>query len=331
VPVGTAAALAEDLVRSAPAGHAVDLAWNPEFLREGRAVEDTLRPDRIVAGVRSPQAESTLRRIYAQPLADGVPFFATDLATAELAKVAGNSFLATKISFINAMSEICDIAAADVIHLAQILGADSRIGREFLHPGLGFGGACLPKDIRAFAARAEELGVGQSTRFLREVDAINLRCRSRVVRLVHDLAGGSVAGRTVGLLGLAFKPDSDDIRDSPALAVAKALQEQGARVSAYDPVAMDRAREEYPSLNYADSVTGAAEDADVLVILTEWPEFCEADPDLLAKCVARRNMIDGRNALDPVAWREAGWCYRALGRPGSDPGAIHLTERTRPS
>jgi UDPglucose 6-dehydrogenase len=316
VPVGTAAALAKHLARLAPAGNEADLAWNPEFLREGRAVEDTLRPDRIVAGVRSPRAEATLRRIYAQPLADGTPFFATDLATAELAKVAANSFLATKISFINAMSEICDIADADVVHLAQILGSDPRIGEESLRPGLGFGGACLPKDIRAFAARAGELGADESSRFLREVDAINLRCRPRTVALALDLAGGSLTGRTVGVLGIAFKPDSDDIRDSPALEVAKAVHGLGARVTVYDPVAMGKARQACPQLEYAGSIIGAAADADVLLLLTEWPEFREADPELIGKSVAQRNVVDGRNALDSEVWTKAGWRYRALGRPG---------------
>lgn len=316
VPVGTAARLTRDVARLAPAGSAVQLAWNPEFLREGHAVEDTLRPDRIVAGLQSQHAEVMLRRIYAQPLAHGVPFFATDLATAELAKVAANSFLATKISFINAMSEICEIVTADVVHLAQILGADPRIGREFLRPGLGFGGACLPKDIRAFAARAEELGTGGSSRFIREVDAINLRCRSRTVALALDLVGGSLAGRAVGVLGITFKPGSDDIRDSPALEVAKAINGLGARVAVYDPVAMGKARRTCPELEYTGSLIGAAADADVLLLLTEWPEFRDADPQLLGKSVAQRNIVDARNVLDPTPWREAGWRYRALGRPG---------------
>jgi UDPglucose 6-dehydrogenase len=294
----------------------VEVAWNPEFLREGHAAEDTLRPDRIVAGVQSPRSEAQLRQIYAQPLANGVPFLVTDLATAELSKVAANSFLATKISFINAMSEICDSTGADVTHLARILGADPRIGPEFLRPGLGFGGACLPKDIRAFTARAEELRAGESVRFLREVDAINLRCRARIVDLALDLAGGSLRGRMVGVLGIAFKPDSDDIRDSPALEVAKSIHRLGARVRVYDPVAVYRARQACPELEYAGSIVGAAADADVLLLLTEWPEFREADPELLGKSVAQRNMIDARHVHDPAAWRNAGWRYRAPGRPG---------------
>ncbi len=315
VPVGTAAVLAKELARLSPAADEVELAWNPEFLREGRAVEDTLRPDRIVAGVRSRYAEAVLRRIYAEPLSGDTPFFVTDLATAELAKAAANSFLATKISFINAMAEMCEAAEGDVTVLSEILGADLRIGSAFLRPGLGFGGGCLPKDIRAFMARAAELGAGEALGFLREIDAINLRCRARMIELAQDLAGGSFAGRIVGVLGVAFKPDSDDIRDSPALDVAKAIHDSGARVTVYDPAAMDKARQAHPELAYADSVVGAACDADVLLLLTEWRELREADPEVLGKTVARRKIADGRNALDPDVWRGAGWDYRALGRP----------------
>jgi UDPglucose 6-dehydrogenase len=315
VPVGTAATLVGALTRLAPVGGAAELAWNPEFLREGSAVQDTLRPERIVAGVQSRQAETVLRGIYAEPLSDGAQLFVTDLATAELAKAAANSFLATKISFINAISEICGAAGADVTVLSQILGADPRIGAAFLRPGLGFGGGCLPKDIRAFIASATQLGVGEALAFLREVDAINVRCRARMIDLARELAGGSLEGITIGVLGVAFKPDSDDIRDSPALEVAKALYDLGARVTVYDPVAMEKARQAQPELEYAASVLGAACDADVLLLLTEWREFCEVDPDVLGKTVARRKIADGRNALDPAAWRRAGWEYRALGRP----------------
>ncbi len=315
VPVGAAAEVAGELARLAPAGRAVELAWNPEFLREGSAVEDTLRPDRIVAGVHSGGAEAMLREIYAQQIAAGTPFFVTDLATAELAKSAANAFLATKISFINAMAEVCEAGGGDVVLLARVLAADPRIGPASLGPGLGFGGACLPKDIRAFLARAAELGSGDALGFLEEVDAINLRCRARMIALARELTGGSLSGRAVGVLGVAFKPDSDDIRDSPALAVAKAVHGLGARVTVYDPVAMSKAREVCPELVYAASAMGAATDADVLLLLTEWPEFREADPAVLGKTVAQRNIADGRNALDPDNWRAAGWTYRALGRP----------------
>ncbi len=315
VPVGTADELARRLARQAPAGAAAELAWNPEFLREGHAVADTLRPDRIVAGVRSARAEAILREVYAAPLAAGVPLLVTDFPTAELVKVAANAFLATKISFINAMAEICEAAGADVVPLARALACDDRIGGRFLGPGLGFGGGCLPKDIRAFTARAQELGAGQAVGFLREMDAVNLRCRDRTVALAAQLAGGSPRGAAVCVLGAAVKPESDDIRDSPALEVAAALHGQGARVTVYDPVALDRARRARPELSYAASMVAAAADADVVLLATEWREFTEADPVLLGKAVARRSIVDARNALDPAAWRAAGWSYRALGRP----------------
>ena len=315
VPVGTAGLLAERLSRLAPIGRSAELAWNPEFLREGHAVADTLQPDRIVAGVRSARAEAVLREVYARPLAAGTPMVVTDFATAELVKVAANAFLATKISFINAMAEVCEAAGADVVPLARALAYDARIGGRFLGAGLGFGGGCLPKDIRAFGARAQELGAGQALGFLREVDAVNQRCRARTVDLARELAGGSLHGAAVCVLGAAFKPGSDDIRDSPALEVAAAVRGLGARVTVYDPVALDRARQARPELEYAASMVGAAADAEVVLLLTDWREFAEADPVLLGKAVARRNIVDGRNALDPGAWRAAGWCYRALGRP----------------
>jgi UDPglucose 6-dehydrogenase len=315
IPVGTAAILAGRITGLAPAGAQVQLAWNPEFLREGFAVADTLRPERIVAGVRSAGAEAILREVYAEPIAAGVPFLVTSYETAELVKIAANAFLATKISFINAMAEVCEAAHADVTELAEALAYDHRIGPASLRPGLGFGGGCLPKDIRAFMTRATELGAAESVSFLREVDAINGRRRSRMVGLARELAGGSLAGRNVGVLGLAFKPGSDDIRDSPALAVATAVHALGAHVTAYDPVAMDRARRAHPELGYAGSILGAAADADVLLLLTEWPEFGQADPEVIGKAVARRNVADGRNALDAAAWQAAGWTYRALGRP----------------
>lgn len=315
VPAGTAALLAERVARLAPAGEAAELAWNPEFLREGFAVEDTLRPERIVAGVASERAEALLREVYAGLLEAGVPFIVTDYPTAELVKVAANAFLATKISFINAMAEVCEAADADVTKLAEALAHDHRIGGASLRPGLGFGGGCLPKDLRAFLTWADEAGATHSVSFLRDMDAINLRRRDRMVELATELAGGSLGGRTIGVLGLAFKPDSDDLRDSPALGVARALAALGARVVAYDPAAMDRAREAHPELEYAGSVIGAATGADVLLLLTEWAEFREADPELIGKAVARRNVADGRHALDPETWRAAGWTYRALGRP----------------
>ncbi|QES49962.1 UDP-glucose 6-dehydrogenase [Streptomyces venezuelae] len=314
VPVGTAERLAARMTRQAPAGARAELAWNPEFLREGFAVADTLRPDRIVLGVRSARAERILREVY-EPLGGEIPYVVTDFATAELVKSAANAFLATKISYINAMAEVCESAGADVLQLAEALGLDERIGGRFLRPGLGFGGGCLPKDIRALWARAEELGAGPALGFLREVDAINLRRRERVVELARELVGGSLAGRKVAALGAAFKPDSDDIRDSPALAVAAALERQGAVVSVHDPVALDRVRKAYPMLNCADSAAEAAQDAQVVLLLTEWRQYAELAPGDLAAEVAERRIVDARHALDGARWRAAGWEYRAMGRP----------------
>jgi UDPglucose 6-dehydrogenase len=315
VPVGTAAQLAARLAELAPAGDGCELAWNPEFLREGHAVQDTLRPDRIVAGVGPGRAEEILRDIYAEPIKSGVPFLVTDLPTAELVKVAANAFLATKISFINAMAEVCEAAHADVTMLSEALGHDPRIGRASMRPGLGFGGGCLPKDIRAFMARAEELGVEPALSFLRQVDDINLRRRARMVDLAREQAGGSLQGRTIGVLGVAFKPDSDDIRDSPALDVAATIHGLGAAVTVYDPAAMGHARRAHPELGYAGSAAEAVAGADVTLLLTEWQEFREADPEELGRAVAQRHILDGRNALDPERWRAASWTYRALGRP----------------
>jgi UDPglucose 6-dehydrogenase len=320
VPVGTAARLAETLNRVAPAGGDAVLAWNPEFLREGFAVQDTLHPDRIVAGLPTEQgaaehAEKVLREIYRTMIAEGTPFITADFPTAELVKVSANAFLATKISFINAMAEVCEAAHADVTKLSEALSYDDRIGGKFLGPGLGFGGGCLPKDIRAFMARAGELGADQALTFLREVDEINIRRRIRMVDLARQMLGGSFAGRTVGVLGAAFKPNSDDVRDSPALDVAASIRAQGAKVTVYDPQAMRNARRAQPNLEYGDSALSAVRDAHVVLLLTEWVEFRSMDPSALAGAVAERNIVDGRNALDPEQWRAAGWNYRALGRP----------------
>jgi UDPglucose 6-dehydrogenase len=256
-----------------------------------------------------------MREVYAKLLADDVPMVVGDMATAQLVKVAANAFLATKISFINAMAEVCEATHADVTKLSEALAYDTRIGGRFLHAGLGFGGGCLPKDIRAFMARAGELGVDQALSFLTEVDAINLRRRARMVDLTRELLDDTLAHRKVAVLGAAFKPDSDDIRDSPALDVATRLQRHGADIRVYDPAAMPNARQRYPDLTYADSALDAATDADAVLHLTEWREFREMDPSALATVVAQRNIVDGRNALDPERWRAAGWTYRALGRP----------------
>ncbi|MGH3342011.1 MAG: UDP-glucose dehydrogenase family protein [Carbonactinosporaceae bacterium] len=314
VPVGTAARLAARLAELAPTGDGAELAWNPEFLREGHAVEDTVRPDRLVFGVGSQRAEDVLREVYASVLGTGVPLVVTDLPTAELVKAASNAFLATKISFINAMAEVCEASGADVTKLSEALSYDDRIGGRFLHAGLGFGGGCLPKDLRAFMARADELGVDQALSFLREIDAINMRRRARMVDLARELVGGSFLGRKVAVLGAAFKPNSDDIRDSPALNVAAMIQLQGASVTVYDPRAVENARRLFPTLSYAEAAVEAAAGAHVVLHLTEWQEFRDMDPAVLSGVVAQRHIVDGRNALDPARWRAAGWTYRALGR-----------------
>jgi UDPglucose 6-dehydrogenase len=315
VPAGTAAAVAERVARLAPAGEAAEVCWNPEFLREGHGVADTLRPDRIVVGATSARAEGVLREIYAAQIEAGAEFFVTDLATAELAKVAANAFLATKISFINAVADVCDAAGADVTVLARILGADARIGHAFLRPGLGFGGGCLPKDVRAFRARAAELGAGEALAFLREVDAINLGRRTAMVNLACEVAGGSVAGKSLCVLGAAFKPGSDDVRDSPALDVAQILHGLGAEVTVHDPQAIENARRAWPELKYADSVRTAATGAELVLLLTDWPQYAAISPDELAEVTAARRIVDGRYLLDPAAWRAAGWYYRACGIP----------------
>jgi UDPglucose 6-dehydrogenase len=310
VPVGTAERVTEQF-----AHNEVELVWNPEFLREGWAIEDTLHPDRLVFGVTSERGEQTMRAVFAPIIATGVPVVVTDLATAQLVKVAANAFLATKISFINAMAEVCEVVHADVKKLSEALSYDERIGGRFLHAGLGFGGGCLPKDIRAFMARAGELGVDQALTFLTEVDAINQRRRARMVDLTRELLDDSLSGRRIGVLGAAFKPHSDDIRDSPALDVASRLHRAGAHVTVYDPAALANARRDYPALAYAESAVDAAAGADAVLHLTEWPEFVQMDPEVLGAVVNRRNVVDGRNALDATRWRAAGWHYRALGRP----------------
>ncbi|MGX7730914.1 UDP-glucose dehydrogenase family protein [Rhodococcus sp. 2H158] len=322
VPVGTAARLAEKARSKAPAGDDTELGWNPEFLREGYAVQDTLHPDRLVLGrerSRTSRVEDVTREVYAQLLDDGTPFLVTDLATSELVKTSANAFLATKISFINAMAEVCEAAGADVSVLADAIGHDARIGRRFLNAGVGFGGGCLPKDIRAFMARAGELGADQALTFLREVDNINMRRRTRMVELVRDAIGGSLLGTRIAVLGAAFKPDSDDVRDSPALNIAGQIQLQGASVNVYDPRAIENSRKIFPTLEYATSVREACSGADAVLVLTEWDEFRNLQPSELDRVVRGRRMIDGRNCLSPVDWISAGWEYRGLGRPSFTP------------
>ncbi len=316
VPVGTAARLAEKIAAS---GSGAMLAWNPEFLREGFAVKDTIAPDRLVYGLpdgaAGERAKSLLDEVYATALSTGTPCVTADYQTAELVKVAANAFLATKISFINAMAEIAEVADADVTKLADAIGYDARIGRRFLNAGIGFGGGCLPKDIRAFTARAEELGRGESVAFLKEIDAINMRRRQRMVDMVVEALGGQVFQKKVTVLGLAFKPDSDDVRDSPALDVAVQLNGRGAHVIATDPEAIPNSIRLQPQLGFATDTADALHGADCVVLVTEWKEYRDLDPVALKEQVRTPLIIDGRNVLDPDRWRAAGWTYIGMGRP----------------
>ena len=311
VPVGTAQGLRDELAKSAPQA---DLAWNPEFLREGFAVEDTLTPNRLVVGVANDRAEEILREVYEPVIALGTPWIRADLPTSELVKVAANSFLATKISFINAMAEVCEAAGGDVTVLAKAIGYDPRIGNRFLQAGIGFGGGCLPKDIRAFMARAEELGAKQALEFLREIDAINLRARQRVIDVVRGELSEDLTKYKIAVLGATFKPDSDDVRDSPALDIAAQLQAAGAIVVVHDPQGIEPARKRFPNLQYQEVVTDALKDADFILHLTEWKEYRQIDPAAIASLVKSKIIIDGRNMLDRTMWRNAGWKFHALGR-----------------
>ena len=311
VPVGTAARLRARLLELNPDA---DLAWNPEFLREGFAVDDTLHPNRLVVGVTNDRAEAILKEVYAKNLEEGTPWVRADLPTSELVKVAANSFLATKISFINAMAEICEAAGGDVTVLAKAIGYDPRIGNRFLQAGIGFGGGCLPKDIRAFMARAEELGAQQALEFLREIDSINLRARQRVIDLVRKDLSEDLVGKKVAVLGAAFKPDSDDVRDSPALDIAVQIHAAGANVVVHDPKATGPASKRFPALTFTEDINECVKDAEIVLHLTEWKIYRELDPVAVKGLVKRAILIDGRNMLDRSAWQAAGWHVRALGR-----------------
>jgi len=315
VPVGTATRLRSRLLELNPKA---DLAWNPEFLREGFAVEDTLRPNRLVVGVVNDSAEKILKEVYASNLNENTPWVRADLPTAELVKVAANSFLATKISFINAMAEICEAAGGDVTVLAKAIGYDPRIGSRFLQAGIGFGGGCLPKDIRAFMARAEELGAKQAVEFLKEIDAINLRARQRIIELVRKDLSENLQGKKVAILGAAFKPDSDDVRDSPALDIAAQIQAAGAVVIVHDPKAIANAQKRFPALQFAEDINSTLKDAEIVLHLTEWKIYREINPSEVKSLVKSAIMIDGRNALDRELWQSAGWKFRALGRTHSE-------------
>ncbi len=311
VPVGTAAGLRAAM--SEIAGFDVHMAWNPEFLREGTALEDSLKPDRIVVGTWSQHSVNILREVYAPILKTGTPFLELDVPTAELVKVAANAFLATKISFINAMAEVAEVSGADAVSLAKAIGYDERIGNKFLRTGIGFGGGCLPKDIRGFVARAEELGVGSAVDFLKDVDAVNLRRRDKVVELAKQELG-SLTGKAITMLGISFKPDSDDLRDSPALEISQRLTALGAKVTVHDPVSLVPLATRSPELLREENLISAASGAQLVILGTEWKQYREIDPVELGKVVATKTVIDGRNVLDVAKWQGAGWRVIALGR-----------------
>ncbi|WP_449373265.1 UDP-glucose dehydrogenase family protein [Arthrobacter psychrolactophilus] len=313
VPVGSSRRLKSIIHDVAHHGAKIDFAWNPEFLREGFAVQDTLHPDRLVVGTDSPSADQKLRQVYAAALRRDTPYISTDFETAELVKVAANAFLATKISFINAFSEVVEVVGGDIRTLADAIGHDARIGRRFLNAGAGFGGGCLPKDIRALQARVSELGLDHTMQFLNEIDEINLRRRERVVHLVTEELG-ELPGKTVAILGSAFKPNSDDVRDSPALDIAAKLFNAGADVKMYDPKANKNAAKRFPRLNYCDTLPEVMEGADIGVLLTEWDEFKMMKPYDVEQQVKQKKIVDGRNVLNPQEWKDAGWRFTALGQ-----------------
>jgi len=314
VPVGTARRLAKLVAEESDPNVKVTLAWNPEFLREGFAVEDTLRPDRLVVGTADPADEAVLRDVYSEALSRETPWINTDFETAELVKVAANAFLATKISFINAFSEVTEAVGGNITTLADAIGHDTRIGRKFLNAGVGFGGGCLPKDIRALQTRVGELGLDHTMRFLDEMDQINLRRRDRVVNLAENILSGDLSGKRIAVLGVAFKPLSDDVRDSPGLDVAVRLFSAGADVAVYDPESNKNAAKRFPRLGYVDSLTEAVTSADLVVLTTEWNEFKALVPADLESLVAQKQFIDARNVLNAEQWEDAGWRFAQLGR-----------------
>ncbi|MDC0911644.1 UDP-glucose/GDP-mannose dehydrogenase family protein [Aquiluna sp.] len=311
VPVGTAAALRDRM--SEVAGFPIHLAWNPEFLREGTALEDSINPDRIVIGSWDERSSETLKEIYKKILDKGTPLVEVNAETAELVKVAANAFLATKVSFINAMAEIAEVSGADAVELAKAIGYDERIGNKFLRNGIGFGGGCLPKDIRGFVVRAEELGVGQAVNFLKDVDAINQRRRARVVELAEQELD-ELKDKKILMLGLSFKPDSDDMRDSPALDVALRLAQAGATVTVHDPVSLIALGKRHPELAREQDLHAAAKGQELVILGTEWSEYKALDPTVFGDLVANKLIIDGRNVLDVASWQGAGWRLIALGR-----------------
>ncbi|WP_027659718.1 UDP-glucose dehydrogenase family protein [Salinispora fenicalii] len=314
VTPGTAEVVEAQARKLSPIGDGVQVAWNPEFLREGTAVADTLTPDRIVLGVASTEAEETLRLLYA-PITSGhgCPLVVTDRITAEMVKATANAYLATRISFVNAVAEMCAVVGANVAELADAIGHDARIGHQYLQPGLGFGGGCLPKDLHAFTAQAERGGVTTAAEFLHSVDSVNLHMRTRAVTLATAALNGEVRGRRIALWGTAFKPGIDDVRDSPALDVAVRLHGAGAQVTAYDPQGLAMARQSAPQLSYAATAAEAAVGAELIVVGTGWPEFGALDPYVIAERVDQRILLDTRGVISGPRWRAAGWTVHGLG------------------
>ncbi|MCF3105363.1 UDP-glucose/GDP-mannose dehydrogenase family protein [Streptomyces roseoverticillatus] len=317
VTVGTTRQVTALAQRLAPAGTRADVVWNPEFLREGHAVQDTLRPDRIIAGLTTAEAEKAVRAVYAPILDAGVPLFVTDPQTAELAKGAANTFLGLKISYINAVADMCQAAGGDIAQIVEILGIDPRIGSVGMRPGIGYGGGCLPKDVRAFTASAAQLGVDQAAALLRAAEKINeTRTDVALGLITRALGDRPVAGARITVWGAAFKPGTNDVRESPALALAQALQQAGGTVTVHDPQAVATAMSRSPEFDYTDDLPASLDGADLVVLATEWPEYQQATPTVLVERPATPLLVDCRTTLDPEPWRAAGWAVHQLGRPG---------------
>jgi UDPglucose 6-dehydrogenase len=308
VPVKTGERVAETIRRYNKAGIVCDVVSNPEFLREGSAVQDCLKPERIVIGVSSPRPVPAMKEIYA-PF--NAPIIVTDINSAELIKHAANSFLAMKISYINAISVICEATGADVVEVANGIGMDSRIGRQFLDAGIGFGGSCFPKDLSAFIKIAED--VGYNFGLLKEVKRINEEQMERFVKKIVDTLW-VLKDKTIGVLGLSFKPNTDDVRMSPAIDLCKRLQKLGAKLRVHDPKAMEKARAVLSDVVYVEDMNAVAEGCDALVIATDWEQFKKLDLERARKVMTHPIMFDGRNVFDPDEMERLGWIYKGVGR-----------------
>ncbi len=312
VPVGTGREVARIIRETQPAAQ-FDVASNPEFLREGAAIEDFMKPDRVVIGVESDRARDVMAAVYRPLNLIQTPMVFTNIETAEVTKYAGNAFLATKITFINEIADLCEKVGADVHDVARGIGLDGRIGRKFLHPGPGFGGSCFPKDTLALAYTAREAGAAQT--IVEQVIEVNNARKKRMARKVIDFCGGSVTGLTIGVLGLTFKPNTDDMRDAPSLDIVPALQEAGARIVAFDPEGMTEAGRILKDVTFARTAYEAATGADVLVVITEWHEFRGLDPRRIKEAMRQPRIVDLRNIFNPEEMRGLGFRYECIGRP----------------